>query len=96
MIWVKALDGVLGYQQLTSLSSASSLTVPSGALRAYIACETQDVRFRDDGTNPTASVGQILPKAAAGANGMWYVGDLTKLKFIEVAASAKLNVTYYR
>lgn len=80
-----------GYQQITSLSAAAGLTVPSGARVAVIQAETQAVRWRDDGTDPTASVGQVL---AAGAD-MVYTGDLSAIKFIEATASAKLNVSYY-
>jgi hypothetical protein len=50
----------LGYQQITSLSSATALTVPTGATVAVIIPETQAIRWRDDGTNPTASVGMPL------------------------------------
>ncbi len=42
-----------GYQQITDLSSAVSLTVPNGANYAIIEAETQSVRWRDDGTAPT-------------------------------------------
>ncbi len=85
------------YQQITSLSAATALTVPAPtnsvpATLALIQAETQSVRWRDDGTNPTASVGMVL---AAGET-LPYTGDLTKLRFIETTASAKLNVSYYR
>jgi hypothetical protein len=49
------------------------------------------VRWRDDGTAPTASVGMPL---AVGVP-LQYDGDLTNIKFIETAASAKLNISYY-
>lgn len=82
-----------GFQQITSLSSAANLTMPTNADPTYalIQAETKDVRWRDDGTSPTASVGMVL---AAGAS-LRYDGDLRKIKFIETAASAKLNVSYY-
>ena len=81
----------LGYQQITSLSAATGLTVPSGANRASITAEAQTVRWRDDGTNPTASVG--MPITAG--NGKWYIGDLTKIKFIQATSGGILNVAYY-
>ena len=82
----------LGYQQLTNLSGATALTVPAGTSLALCIPETQAVRWRDDGTNPTASVGQPLPVGAE----LRYDGmGLATLKFIEQAASAKLNVVYY-
>lgn len=97
---LKAITSCLGYQQITSLSSASGLTVPTRdpstglsvtANFALITPETQGVRWRDDGIAPTASVGMPL---AAGVT-LQYDGDLSKIKFIEQTASAKLNISYY-
>ncbi|UCH46493.1 MAG: hypothetical protein JSU95_10195 [Betaproteobacteria bacterium] len=58
---------------------------------AVIVAEGQSVRWRDDGIAPTATVGMPL---AVGAT-LNYDGDLNKIKFIETAASAKINVSYY-
>lgn len=87
----KTVFTALGYQQITSLSAATALTVPSGAIMAIITCETQAVRWRDDGTNPTATVG--MPLAAGGY--FIYNGALSAIKFIEQTTSAKLNISYY-
>ena len=84
----------LGYQQITSLSTAQALTVPAGTILILVTCETQAVRWRDDGTNPTATVGYPLATNAE----LQYTGTpaaLAALRFIEQAASAKLNVCYY-
>ena len=81
----------LGYQQITSLSSAVGLTVPTGATVALISPESQSVRWRDDGTNPISSVGMVLNAG----DYIFYTGYLEKIKFIEVTASAKLNISYY-
>ena len=96
---LKAITTRLGYQQITSLSAATGLTVPTRDLNglnqkpviALITPETQAVRWRDDDVNPTASVGMPL---AAGVT-LQYDGDLTKIKFIEQTAGAKINVSYY-
>jgi hypothetical protein len=96
---LKAITTRLGYQQITSLSAATGLTVPSKDVQglackpsiAMITPETQAVRWRDDDTDPTASVGMPL---AAGTT-LQYDGDLTKIKFIEQTAGAKLNISYY-
>lgn len=98
-ITLKAITTRLGYQQITSLSASTGLTVPQVDLNglackpsiAIITAETQGVRWRDDDVAPTASVGMPL---ASGAT-LQYDGDLTKIRFIEQTASAKLNVTYY-
>lgn len=81
----------LGYEQITTLSAASGLTVPSGATSAVIIAETQSVRWRDDGTNPSGTVGMLLPTNTM----LEYSGNLAAIKFIETAASAKLNITYF-
>lgn len=91
----KVIEGqreCLGYQQITSLSAATALTIPSGAILALIQAESKDVRWRDDGTSPTASVGMTITAGSM----LEYNGVLENLKFIEVTASAKLNVSYYR
>ena len=96
---LKAITSRLGYQQITALSSATSLTVPTVDVNgvsarpsiAIIVAETQAVRWRDDGVAPTATVGMPL---AVGVT-LQYDGDLTKIQFFEQTASAKLNVSYY-
>ena len=96
---LKAITTRLGYQQITSLSAATGLTVPIIDVQglsckpviAIITPETQTVRWRDDGVAPTASVGMPL---AAGVT-LQYDGDLTKIQFIEQTASAKINISYY-
>jgi hypothetical protein len=96
---LKAITSVLGYQQITSLSASTALTVPIRDVNglscqpaiAIITPETQAVRWRDDGVAPTASVGMPL---AVGVT-LQYDGDITKIRFIEQTGSAKLNITYY-
>lgn len=88
---LKSTTVCLGYQQITSLSSAAGLTAPQGATLAVIAPLTQGVRWRDDGVDPTASVGMPI---AAGAY-FNYDGDLKRIKFIEQTGSAELNISYY-
>jgi len=97
---IKAITSCLGYQQITSTSSAVNLTVPtkdpvSGlnvkANFALITPETQAVRWRDDGTAPTTTVGMPL---AAGVT-LQYDGDLSKIQFIAQTAGAIVNVSYY-
>ena len=86
-----------GYQQITSVSSATGLTVPVVANiyvgYAVIQCEGSSsiVRWRDDGVDPSSTVGMSL---AAGQE-MDYSGDLTAIKFIDGTGTSKLNVSYY-
>jgi len=96
---LKAITTRLGYQQISSLSASTGLTVPNRDLNglnqkpviALITPEGQAVRWRDDGIAPTASVGMPLSVGVT----LQYDGDLTQIKFIEQTASAKINITYY-
>ncbi len=91
---VRTWDAVLkplGYERLTGLSSAKALTPIDTARGALLIALTQAVRWRDDGTDPTAANGMPL----AVDTPFWYTGDLTAIKFIELVASAEVNVSYY-
>lgn len=81
----------LGYEQITTLSSSVALRPPTDSRVAVIQALVQNVRWRDDSNDPTNSVGMQL---AAGRD-MLYTGDLTKIRFIEEAAGAQLNISYY-
>ena len=93
----------LGYQQISVTSgSAVSLTIPTaaGGASAWIVevCnEAQPLRYRDDGTAPTTTVG--VPIAAnfcfqyAGAGATTGLGAI---QFIAQNTSSTLNVSYYR
>jgi len=81
-----------GYQQLTSLATATGLTVPPKAVLALVQIEgSRPIRWRDDGTDPTATVGIQVP----GNTTFWYIGDLESVKFIEETAGAIVNVSFY-
>jgi hypothetical protein len=82
----------MGYEQITGLSAVKALTIPAEAEIAVIAAETQNVRWRDDGSAPTDAVGMPL---AAGRD-MLFTSKLSAVRFIEETASAKLNVSYYK
>ena len=84
----------LGFQQLdaTALSAAVGLTVPPGANYALLIAETAGVRWRDDGTAPTSSVGMLIAQDAT----LEYSGNLSMIKFIAASGSPLLNVSYYR
>jgi hypothetical protein len=80
-----------GFEQITDMDPAVGLTVPDGAQFASIQCEAADVRWRDDGTEPTSTVGMVL----ASGETMLYQGDLSAIRFFETSANSVLNVTYY-
>jgi hypothetical protein len=79
-----------GYQQITDLSAAVGLTVPHpDTAYAIITVEGQNVRWRDDGQLPTATVGQLMRPG----DSLRYDGPLTAIRFI--GAGATLNASYY-
>lgn len=82
----------LGYVQLTSLSSATALSPPLDATIVEVVVETANIRYRDDGTAPTASVGMLV---TAGSS-FQYAGDLTAIQFIQVSSGAVLDISYYK
>ena len=96
---IKAVTTCFGYQQITNLSASVGLTIPARApdglnakpVFALIIAEGAPVRWRDDGTAPTASVGMPL---AVGVP-LQYDGDLTKIRFIQQSTSGILNISYY-
>lgn len=82
----------LGYAQIASLATSTALSgIPDNTAVALIQPVGQNVRWTDDGTVPTATVGMLLQDGAI----LQYSGILKNLKFIQVAASAQLNITYY-
>ena len=92
------IDGtleVVDFEQITGLSSAKGLTTATygAGTIALLQAESQPIRWRDDGTDPTASVGMRL---TPGSDPWPYGGSLAAIKFIEEAASGKLNCSYYQ
>lgn len=87
----------LGYSQLTSLASStliSSVTggIPAGTESVLLQCETNNVKYRDDGGTPTATVGMLL---IANTIYEFTVAQIASMRVIEVTASAKINITFY-
>lgn len=77
-------------------SSGASLTsagIPLGATAVVISVETAGVRWRDDGSAPTATVG--MPIAAATVPYL-YNGTLSALRFIAQSGSPILSAAFYR
>ena len=81
---VEGTDTPLGFRTLTVSTTAvgfgdASGGIPDGTRWIKFTVVAQPVRFRDDGTNPTAAVGYAM--AAAYAED-YTADDLTKAKFI--------------
>ena len=91
------LEDPLGYVQMTSITAAVGLTgIPAGAKGALFVVEVARVRWRDDGTAPTATVGMALDPVSSTVVGepFYYQGDLRDVQVIG-ASGAILNISYY-
>ena len=88
---LKEVTSNLGFQQITPGATSTALTVPTGARIAVIHTEVAVMRWRDDGTAPTASVGMRIPTGSE----LIYDGELTKLRLIQEGAGAIANISYY-
>jgi hypothetical protein len=97
----KEITSCMGYQQIVGAVASTALTIPqvdpvtglkAMPVQAVIICDTQGIRWRDDGTAPTASVGMPIAVGTV----FVYDGDLTKLRIIQQAATATINVAYYK
>ena len=81
-----------GYETVTVSSTAVGFTVPAGASMAVFRVETANVRMRDDGTDPTSTVGTLIE---SGLFGEVCTGSLSPVRFIRVTGDATLGVSYY-
>lgn len=85
-------DRYVGTEQITSLSTVKSLTLPSNARAAVLIPETQAVRIAFGATTPTSAdpllyAGQDLTVTTR--------EDLANVRLIEDAASATVKVLYF-
>ncbi len=90
----------LGYCQLTAPGAASKLSacnsgagIPAGANVVVIRTEGQAIRYRDDGTAPTAAIGQPILVADPP---FVYEGTLAAFQLIQEAGSATVDITFYK
>lgn len=82
------------YVQLTDLTTAKGLGAGPDIINyVMVQAQTNNVRYRDDGIAPTATVGFIL---YAGDPPTKFAGAIDLLQFIQTAAgTAQLNVRFY-
>jgi len=92
----------MGYQAIAhgTLASATKLTVPAnvnGYACGYVVIQclgsasTDYLRWRDDGTAPTSSVGMTLFSSQE----LDYTGDPSAIQFIVGSGAPDMNVSYY-
>lgn len=83
----------IGYESLSVGATAVGLTIPARAEQAYGVLEDNAVRYRDDGTDPTADEGLLLP---TGSVVVICSPSLGRIKFIsDTGAAGILKVAYY-
>lgn len=91
-----------GYCQLTATGTAAQLStctggIPAASTIAEICVETASIRYRDDGTAPTASVGMLVaPASSTIPTCFQYGGPLTAFQFIAVSGSPVIDVSFYK
>jgi hypothetical protein len=84
----------LGLATLTvDANTAQPLAPPAGATIVQISISGNDVNYRDDGTNPTSSVG--IP-ASAGNEFFLIRTNLANVLFIAQTGTSTLTLSYYK
>lgn len=95
----------LGFCQITSLGSAVALvtascasgTVPGGTTIAEVCVETAGIRYRDDGTSPTTSVGiPVVPSSTSPVCFAYAIKPLTAMQLIAISGSPVVNISFYK
>ena len=90
----------LGYSQIVALAGPKGLNngtlggIPATADYAVVRAITQNVRWRSDGTDPTASVGNLL--IAGGDPIVVRRPQLSTIQFIAAVAGAELAINFYK
>lgn len=65
--------------------------IPANSFSAYIQIEGGDIRWRDDGVNPSNTDGHLLNDGHA----FYYDKELLKFRLIEISGSPIAHVTFY-
>lgn len=83
----------LGYEQLSG-TGVLTPTIPAGTDLIVIGpADTNNLRWRDDGTNPTASIGMLHRTTDAPL--VYRSANLGRLRFIPVTGTGVANLSYY-
>jgi hypothetical protein len=79
-----------------SVSSATALTVPSGARYAVVCAEGATVRYTTSGTTPTSSVGIPLLATSTSAPCVSLYGPAILAAFQAIGSGATIDVEYFQ
>jgi hypothetical protein len=89
---VEAPGTFIGHQIGLVLTASVQLTMPGkGETQAIVQADGNDVRFRLDGTAPTATVGFLIKN---GTSITLSAADAAAAKFIQTASAALLNAWF--
>lgn len=92
---IDAYNNPEGFVEVPAVNIAAAAagvgSVPAHTKAAYIQVEGGDIRWRDDGTDPTNAIGTLVTDG----NMIKYNGKLSAIKFIKASGTPKLNVTFY-
>jgi len=79
-----------GYRQV-SPTIATGVNIGDGRV-ALIQVLNQNVRYRDDGIDPTDTIGVRIHAGES----IWYTGNLRSIRFIEEGGGAEVNILVYK
>lgn len=92
----------VGYRQLEVGEEAVELAdatggIPNSATRAVIWVETDSIRWRDDGEDPTSSVGMYVDKNLSfELHSAESIANFKAIKAGTGDSNAKINIAYYK
>lgn len=77
---------------VTTGSAVGFSNLPDRCTEVLIIVETNDIRYRTDGTDPTSTIGMPMSAEQNIVFTKW--SDISRFKAIAVSATAYLNVEY--
>ena len=99
---ISELGTAQGYATLAVSTTAVALPAAlsgtkENAQAAYVTVETNSVRYRVDGVDPTATEGHLMPATVGPETGLWIYGSMNvvRARFIRASADGTVKVTYY-
>lgn len=88
-----SIPTVTGFQNYAITASMTLTSVPSNSTHALITVDLGggNIRFRDDGVNPTTAVGLLIQ-----AGGAAELTNLSSIRMISTSATTSINVSFRR
>jgi hypothetical protein len=94
----EAINPAGTFQQLTVTTAAQGLpNIPARATRAVITVETDNVRWRDDGTAPTSTVGNfVIATQSFELKSSGSIAAFQVIKDANASGTPILDIAYYQ